>query len=185
MKKLYVGNLPFEVDDSGLGDIFSQYGNVLSSKVVMNSEGKSRGFGFVEFDDDKDAMMALELNNTDLDGRKLTVNEAKEKVNEHKNKIFESEYKEGVKNLYVGNLSYSVNNEILVDIFTAVGVVKSAKVIIDKDSERSKGYAFVEMETSEGARLAIETLNEKEFFGRKINVNSAREKTARTVSAKK
>jgi RNA recognition motif-containing protein len=78
LKKLFVGSLPWEVRDEKLQEIFSQFGQVYSAHVLMDREtGRSRGFGFVEMDDDA-AMEAIKnLNNSDLDGRKIVVNEAK------------------------------------------------------------------------------------------------------------
>jgi len=83
------------------------------------------------------------------------------------------------KNLYVGNLPYSIDNNQLKDLFTEAGSVESATVITDKLSGRSKGFGFVEMATDEEAAKAIETLNEKEIEGRNIKVNEARPREER------
>lgn len=78
-KKLYVGNLPYSVDDETLQSHFSQYGNVESAKVIMDREsGRSKGFGFVEMAQDSDADSAIEKSNgTELNGRALNVSEAR------------------------------------------------------------------------------------------------------------
>lgn len=79
IKKLFVGSLPWEVDDAKLNELFSKFGAV-SSAVVLKDRmtGRSRGFGFVEFADDAAAEAAIkELNGSDLDGRKVVVNEAR------------------------------------------------------------------------------------------------------------
>ena len=76
------------------------------------------------------------------------------------------------KKLYVGNLSYDVKEDDLVDLFHQYGEVLSAQIIIDRDTNRSKGFAFVEM--SSGADEAIEALNNQEFRGRNLTVNEAR-----------
>ena len=76
--------------------------------------------------------------------------------------------------LYVGNLSYNVNDAQLSELFTQVGKVISVKVITDRTTGRSKGFGFVEMESAEDAQKAIETLNETELEGRKMLVNEAR-----------
>ncbi len=79
IKKLFVGSLPWGIDDSKLGDLFSQFGTV-SSAIVLNDKmtGRSRGFGFVEMENDEEAMKAMSaLNGSDLDGRKIVVNEAR------------------------------------------------------------------------------------------------------------
>ena len=79
IKKLFVGSLPWAVDNQKLQDLFSQFGNVVSASVVMDKmTGRSRGFGFVEFEDDAAADEAIaKMNNADVDGRKIVVNEAK------------------------------------------------------------------------------------------------------------
>jgi RNA recognition motif-containing protein len=78
-KKLYVGNLPYSVDDESLHSHFSQFGSVESAKVIMDREsGRSKGFGFVEMAQDSDANAAIEKSNgTELDGRALNVSEAR------------------------------------------------------------------------------------------------------------
>ncbi len=76
--------------------------------------------------------------------------------------------------IYVGNLGYSVENSMLADKFAQFGTVESAKVIIDRDTNRSKGFGFVEMSTSAEAAAAIAELNGTEFGGRQINVTEAK-----------
>ena len=83
------------------------------------------------------------------------------------------------KNLYVGNLPYSVDDNQLKDLFSEAGSVASATIITDKMSGRSKGFGFVEMGSDEEAAKAIELLNEKEIDGRNIKVNEARPREER------
>lgn len=78
-KKIYVGNLSFSVDDQSLSDLFSQFGNVESSRIITDRDsGRSKGFAFVEMSTDSEATAAIEkLNGTDFSGRALNVSEAK------------------------------------------------------------------------------------------------------------
>jgi RNA recognition motif-containing protein len=76
--------------------------------------------------------------------------------------------------LYVGNLSYSVTSSSLEQLFTEFGSVRSAQVIQDRDTGRSKGFGFVEMADDNAARSAISALNEKDFDGRPLTVNEAK-----------
>lgn len=80
-KKLFVGSLPWAVNDEALKEAFTAYGNVVSAKVVTDRQtGRSRGFGFVEMESDSEASAAIEaLNGSDLNGRNIVVNEAKPK----------------------------------------------------------------------------------------------------------
>ena len=76
-KNLYVGNLSFQMSSDGLRELFSEYGTVTSAQIVMDREtGRSRGFGFVEMSDGGDAAINA-LNGRDVEGRTLTVNEAR------------------------------------------------------------------------------------------------------------
>ena len=76
--------------------------------------------------------------------------------------------------LYVGNLSYSVTSQSLEALFSQYGQVKSAQVVQDRDTGRSKGFGFVEMGDSAQAQAAIDALNSKEHEGRALTVNEAR-----------
>ena len=77
---IYVGNLPFTTGDQELSDLFSQFGAVQSARVILDREtGRSRGFGFVEMDDEGARKAIDELNGHELDGRALRINEAQER----------------------------------------------------------------------------------------------------------
>lgn len=76
-------------------------------------------------------------------------------------------------NIYVGNLSWSMTDDDLMNLFTEHGSVTSAKILKDKMNGRSKGFGFVEMEDDEAAKAAIAALNETEVQGRKLIVNES------------
>jgi RNA recognition motif-containing protein len=78
-KKLYVGNLPYTVDDNQLSEIFSEAGAVESASVISDKfSGRSKGFGFVEFSNDDEGQAAIDkFNGFDVDGRAIVVNEAR------------------------------------------------------------------------------------------------------------
>lgn len=78
------------------------------------------------------------------------------------------------KKIYVGNLSYSMNDESLASLFAAHGTVESARIITDRDTGRSKGFGFVEMGTDSEANKAIQSLNGTEQGGRAMNVSEAK-----------
>src|SRR6478672_5860853 len=79
--------------------------------------------------------------------------------------------------LYVGNLAYGVTDATLEQMFAPHGTVQSAQVIMDRDTGRSKGFGFVEMNSDQEAQAAIQALNGKEADGRALTVNEARPKT--------
>jgi RNA recognition motif-containing protein len=76
-------------------------------------------------------------------------------------------------NIYVGNLSWSMTDDDLSNLFSQYGAVTSAKILKEKNTGRSKGFGFVEMEDDEAAKTAIDTLNESEVQGRKLIVNES------------
>lgn len=83
------------------------------------------------------------------------------------------------KRLYVGNLSYQTNSSDLQNLFAQYGTVTSAQVIEDRESGRSKGFAFVEMSTDQEAQAAITGLHGQQHEGRPLTVNEARPKEDR------
>ena len=76
---IYVGNLDYRVNEKDLKDVFAEYGTVISSKIIMDkSNGRSKGFGFVEMENQDEAKKAItELNGATVESRQITVNEAK------------------------------------------------------------------------------------------------------------
>ena len=82
-KKIYVGNLSYQVDDAQLEELFANYGTVQSAQVIQDRDtGRSKGFGFVEMDNESEAQAAIDgLHDQDWGGRRLTVNEARPREN--------------------------------------------------------------------------------------------------------
>ena len=83
------------------------------------------------------------------------------------------------KKLYVGNLTYNVNESDLEALFAPYGTVQSAQVIVDRDTNRSKGFGFVEMDTDAEAQAAIQGLDGRDHDGRNLTVNEAKPREAR------
>ena len=84
------------------------------------------------------------------------------------------------KKLYVGNLTYQVDDAELEQMFAQFGTVQSAQVIQDRETGRSKGFGFVEMDTEAQAKAAIEGLHDQEHGGRRLTVNEARPREERS-----
>jgi RNA recognition motif-containing protein len=81
--------------------------------------------------------------------------------------------------LYVGNLSYNVDSSQLEQLFSAHGTVQSAEIISDRETGRSKGFGFVQMDTEDAAKAAISALNGMEHDGRALTVNEAKPREER------
>ncbi len=84
------------------------------------------------------------------------------------------------KKLYVGNLAYGVTDTDLQDLFAPHGAVQSAQVVKDRETGRSKGFGFVEMDSGEEAQAAVDALNGREVSGRALTVNEARPRAERS-----
>jgi RNA recognition motif-containing protein len=84
------------------------------------------------------------------------------------------------KKLYVGNLSYNVRSQDLNEMFSAFGEVRSAEVVVDRDTQRSKGFGFVEMADEDAAQKAINGLHDQPRDGRPLTVNEAKPREARS-----
>jgi RNA recognition motif-containing protein len=83
------------------------------------------------------------------------------------------------KKIYVGNMNYNTTEQELENLFSQYGNVASAKIIIDRYTDRSKGFGFVEMEEEDAAEAAISALDNSEFGGRNLKVNEAKERRPR------
>ena len=83
-------------------------------------------------------------------------------------------------NIYVGNLPFSTTDTDLEDLFSQFGTISRAAIITDRETGRSRGFGFVEMENDEEGKKAIAEMNEKEFNGRNLTVNEARPRAPRT-----
>ena len=84
------------------------------------------------------------------------------------------------KNLYVGNLPYTINEDQLRSLFAQAGEVSTVNIIVDRDSDRPRGFAFVEMSTQEAANEAIKRFNGYQLDGRNLTVNEARPREERS-----
>ncbi|MCH9620603.1 MAG: hypothetical protein S4CHLAM20_00020 [Chlamydiia bacterium] len=83
------------------------------------------------------------------------------------------------KKLYVGNIAYSLDNDSLKELFESFGTVVSAQIIMDRDTNRPKGFGFVEMSNTKEAQAAIDEMNGKEVEGRSLTVNEAKPRQER------
>ncbi|KAF6166254.1 hypothetical protein GIB67_031038 [Kingdonia uniflora] len=165
--KLFVGNLPFNVDSAELAGLFEQAGNVEMVEVIYDKlSGKSRGFGFVTMSTVEEVEAAAErFNGYDLDGRQLRVNYGPPPPKED----FGSRPPRGggggggsfgsSNRLYVGNLSWGVDDLALETLFGEQGKVLEAKVVYDRETGRSRGFGFITYNSAEEMNNAISSLD--------------------------
>ncbi|XP_074276205.1 RNA-binding protein CP29B, chloroplastic-like [Silene latifolia] len=180
--KLFVGNLPFNVDSSELAGLFGNAGTVEMVEVIYDKiTGRSRGFGFVTMSSAEEVKAAAEqFNGYELDGRPLRVNAGPPPPKRDDfsprsgGRSFDNNNR-----LHVSNLSWEVDDSSLKQLFSEKGNVVEAKVIYDRDSGRSRGFGFVTYGSAEEVNSAIESLDGVDFNGRSIRVTVAESKPRR------
>lgn len=183
---VYVKNFGDELNDETLRDMFEKFGKITSHKVMSKDDGKSRGFGFVAFENAEAAEKAVKaLNGKELnDGKVLYVGRAQKKVErqlELKRKFEEIKSErlnryQGV-NLYVKNLDDSIDDERLRLAFDAFGTITSAKVMMEDG--RSKGFGFVCFSDPQEATKAVTEMNSRICGSKPLYVALAQRKEER------
>ncbi|KDP31006.1 hypothetical protein JCGZ_11382 [Jatropha curcas] len=170
--KIFVGNLPYDVDSEKLAMLFEQAGTVEIAEVIYNRENdSSRGFGFVTMSTVEEAEKAVEMfHRYDLSGRLLTVNKASPRGSrpERPPRTYEPAFR-----IYVGNLPWDVDNARLEQVFSEHGKVVEARVVYDRETGRSRGFGFVTMASETELHDAIAALDGRSLDGRAIRVNVA------------
>lgn len=177
--KLYVGNLPWSVHSKQLAEVFQEVGNVELVEVIYDRESqKSRGFAFVTMSTEDDAQRAIDLlNGSELDGRVIKVNFPAATRDGPRFRTPRREEGASTENkLFVGNLSWAVDDLSLDDLFRQYGKVLEAKVIHDRETGRSRGFGFVTLSSASEVNHAISSLDGKEFDKRLLRVNLAGDK---------
>ncbi|GAU15989.1 hypothetical protein TSUD_338600, partial [Trifolium subterraneum] len=198
---VFVKNLAESINNSGLEDMFKKFGNILSSKVVMSEDGKSKGYGFVQFETEESANTAIEkMNGCTVDDKQIYVGKFVKKSDRSKilyvaraqkkaereqilHQQFEEKRKEQVlkykgSNIYVKNIDDNVSDEELRGHFSACGTITSAKVMRDEKGI-SKGFGFVCFSTPEEANKAVNTFHGFMFHGKPLYVALAQRKEDR------
>ncbi|KAF5189984.1 Rna-binding protein cp29b protein [Thalictrum thalictroides] len=190
--KLFVGNLPFDVDSAELANLFERAGNVQVVEVIYDKlSGRSRGFGFVTMSKVEEVEAAVQqFNGYELDGRRLRVNSGPPPPKDENSSFRGSQVagsfggsrgsfggsggrNDSSNRVYVGNLSWSVDDSALENLFSEQGKVIEAKVVMDRESGRSRGFGFVTYSSPEEVNNAISSLNGADFDGRDIRVSVA------------
>ncbi len=172
-------NLDKALDHKALHDTFSSFGNILSCKVATDANGQSKGYGFVQFDNEESAQNAIDkLNGMLINDKQVYVGH-----------FLRKQERDGASNttkfnnVYVKNLSEATTDEDLNKIFGEYGAITSAVVMRDVDG-RSKCFGFVNYENADDAAKAVEALNGKKFDDKEWYVGKAQKKSEREVELK-
>ncbi|PIN17097.1 Polyadenylate-binding protein (RRM superfamily) [Handroanthus impetiginosus] len=187
-RSLYVNNLDESITEDLLKDKFSEHGNVSSAFVMKDKNGKSKGFGFVNFDSHEAAKKAMEALNGKLIGTKnLYVSRWRkkaERMGHFRHKCSDQCKGSKTSNLHVKNLDACVDDRTLQELFSGYGKVTSAKVIRNGDGV-SKGFGFVHFSCPYEAQKALNSLNGAEVAGRTLRVALDRHRERRTNALQK
>ncbi|XP_036389662.1 embryonic polyadenylate-binding protein A-like isoform X1 [Megalops cyprinoides] len=182
---VYIKNFSEDVDDEKLKEVFSEFGRTLSVRVMVDERGRSRGFGFVNYENHEDAQKAVEvMNGKELNGRIIYVGRAQkrlERQGELKRKFEQIKQErlhryQGV-NLYVKNLDDGIDDERLRKEFIPFGTITSAKVMTD--GTHSKGFGFVCFSSPEEATKAVTEMNGRIVATKPLYVALAQRKEER------
>ncbi|KHN48247.1 Ribonucleoprotein, chloroplastic [Glycine soja] len=189
--KLFVGNLPFNVDSAQLAELFESAGNVEVVEVIYDkTTGRSRGFGFVTMSSVEEAEAAAQqFNGYELDGRSLRVNSGPPPARNESAPRFRGGSSFGSRGggpsdsenrVHVGNLAWGVDDVALESLFREQGKkVLEARVIYDRESGRSRGFGFVTFGSPDEVKSAIQSLDGVDLNGRAIRVSLADSKPKR------
>jgi polyadenylate-binding protein len=178
---IFIKNLDKSIDNKMLYDTFCTFGNILSCKIAYDEEGRSKGYGFVHYETEEAAETAIEK----VDGKML-----KDKivyVGKFKRKA-ERELEDGsterkYTNIFVKNLDEAVTEEELREHFGAFGEITSLALMTNEEG-KSKGFAFINYEGMDSARVAVEEKNGLEVNGKAMYVGRAQKKSERTAELK-
>lgn len=174
-----VQNLDKSIDNKALHDTFSAFGNILSCKIATDPSGQSKGYGFVQFDNEESAQNAIDkLNGMLINDKQVYVGQFLRKQ-ERETALNKTKFN----NVYVKNLSESTTEEDLKNIFGEFGIITSVVVMRDGDG-KSKCFGFVNFENADDAAEAVEALNGKKFDEKEWYVGKAQKKYERELELK-
>ncbi|XVE70117.1 hypothetical protein DITRI_Ditri10aG0045600 [Diplodiscus trichospermus] len=176
---IFIKNLDKSIDNKALHDTFSSFGNILSCKISIDAFGQSKGYGFVQFDNEESAQNAIDkLNGMLINDKQVYVGHFLRKQ-ERESASNQTKFN----NVYVKNISESTTDEDLKTIFSEYGEITSAVVMRDADG-KSKCFGFVNFENADDAAKAVEALNGKKFDEKEWYVGKAQKKSEREQELK-
>ncbi|THU61428.1 hypothetical protein C4D60_Mb07t23170 [Musa balbisiana] len=176
---IFIKNLDKSIDNKALYDTFSAFGNILSCKVATDASGASKGYGFVQFEQEEAAQNAIEkLNGMLLNDKKVFVGPFVRKQ-ERENAAGNTKFN----NVFVKNLSESMTEDTLQEVFGEFGKITSCIVMREGDG-KSKCFGFVNFENPDDAALAVQELDGKKFDDKEWYVGKAQKKSEREQELK-
>ncbi|GMP45333.1 hypothetical protein CsSME_00013889 [Camellia sinensis var. sinensis] len=176
---IFIKNLDKAIDNKALHDTFSSFGNILSCKIATDPSGQSKGYGFVQFDNEEAAQNAIDkLNGMLINDKQVYVGHFLRK--QERDTVMS---KTKFNNVFVKNLSESTTDEDLKNTFGEYGTITSAVVMRDGDG-KSKCFGFINFENADDAAKAVEALNGKKVDDKEWYVGKAQKKSERELELK-
>ena len=180
---IFIKNLDTAIDNKALHDTFASFGHILSCKVAQDEFGASKGYGFVHYETAEGAREAIKSVNG------MLLNDKKVFVGHHiPRKDRESKFDEmkaNFTNIYVKNIEPEVTDEQFRELFEKYGDVTSASIARDPDTDKSRGFGFVNYVNHENAATAVDELHNKDFRGQNLYVGRAQKKSEREEELRK
>jgi len=174
---IFIKNLDKSIDNKALHDTFSAFGKILSCKVATDANASSKGYGFVHFETEEAAQLAIaKVNGMMIEDKIVYVGPFLKRGDRPMSK-------EVYSNVYIKNLNTEVSEEELNKLVTEFGEVTSC-VIMKDDKGNSKGFGFVNFKETEGASKCVEALQGKEHKGKTLYAGRAQKKTERQAMLK-
>jgi polyadenylate-binding protein len=175
---IFIKNLSPAIGHKELYDTFSAFGNILSCKVAMDEQGRSKGYGFVHFENQKSAEQAIQMvNMMEMDSRTVYVGDFIPR------KVRTLQLENSWTNVYVKDLGPEVDTDKLQEVFGQFGQVTSA-VVMNKDS-KSLGFGFINFEKHEDALNAVETMHNSKIGDKVVHCCRAQKKPEREAKLRK
>ncbi|KAL2436353.1 hypothetical protein ABEF95_008866 [Exophiala dermatitidis] len=170
---LYVGNLFFDVTETDLVKEMARFGTVTRCKIVRDTRGLSKGFGYVDFSTQEAADAALEaLNMQMFEGRRITVQYAARSSGMMDTpNTTRRPMNPPSKTLFIGNMSFEMTDRDLSNLFRGIRNVIDVRVAIDRRTGQPRGFAHADFIDVKSAMEAMKVLSEKEIYGRRLRVD--------------
>ncbi|KAL1651381.1 hypothetical protein SLS58_000721 [Diplodia intermedia] len=184
-RTLYIGNLFYQTNEDQLRQEFSRFGDIVKTTIIKDPAGMSRGFGYIEYSTDEAASEAIaDMNQRVLDGRRMTVQYHKKREN-NSPRNDRSRSRRDIPNppsktLFIGNMSYEMSDRDLNELFRDIRNVLDVRVAIDRRTGQPRGFAHADFMDETSATKAMELLQEKEIYGRRLRIDYTSQSATRS-----
>ncbi|XP_048582482.1 squamous cell carcinoma antigen recognized by T-cells 3 [Nematostella vectensis] len=166
-RKVFISNLLFSITEDHLRDKFSKLGEVLDVRIVKNMAGRSKGYAYVEFNNESTVQAALAMDREKMEGRPMFISPCVDKAKNPTTFKFPTSLDKHT--LFVSNLPFDAKESEIEELFSKHGVVKQVRLVTNR-AGKPKGYGYVEYEQESSASTAVLTLDKTEVKGRTISV---------------